>query len=615
MANTLKHKFVSAKVDDPDSTLVRPLNWNDEHTFSGGGNGQVLTYLSSASDHVTWTYPQFINVTSAPYNTDNSGTTSVNAVIASLFAAGYRRLYFPAGTYKITGARSQSTDGLIIPSGAEIFGDGASTIFSQDVSSYFGLVVNPGSGGTSNPANNSTGIYLHDFTVYGQSDNGSFSTSAYPSEFDHTIAISAVTRVTIERVKCLAIRGDGVYIGSGNVAGVERHNFDITVRDCLFDGVNNLNRNGISVIDCTNLLVEGCHFKNLTRAGYPGAIDMEPDAAYNVLRSLKYCHNLFELGGGATYWSYSIHAITYTTPPQDIVVDGNMFIGNTGTLIPGYSIFAIATNATTVTNATYKTGLKIVNNTLKNSTRPIGIGGMCDVLVENNTLDVSTHGILIADQSSAVYSSRNIKIKNNYFYKVGSISQAVGIIMGNVKELQIHGNTFEDIGVGGIGYALWFSGGTSDYVSIIGNTVLDTVGNMNYGIFQNVHTFTAAHNVLYNNFFNNLPNLFEAFRTDSTYTTVEFYDTTTLPDSFPVGTSISLSTDASLPGVEKRGVLKTERWVSYPASVAATNRRYTIQWYTVWNNADSVDSLPLIYFRKAQSTGNTWSAWKLITGT
>ena len=32
----IKHKFVSQKADDADATLVRPSNWNDDHSIDGG---------------------------------------------------------------------------------------------------------------------------------------------------------------------------------------------------------------------------------------------------------------------------------------------------------------------------------------------------------------------------------------------------------------------------------------------------------------------------------------------------------------------------------------------------------------------------------------------------
>ena len=30
----IRHAFVSNKADDPDSTLINPSDWNEEHTFS-----------------------------------------------------------------------------------------------------------------------------------------------------------------------------------------------------------------------------------------------------------------------------------------------------------------------------------------------------------------------------------------------------------------------------------------------------------------------------------------------------------------------------------------------------------------------------------------------------
>jgi microcystin-dependent protein len=41
MVNFL-HKFVSAKADGPDSTLVKPSNWNDEHNVTTAADGVVL---------------------------------------------------------------------------------------------------------------------------------------------------------------------------------------------------------------------------------------------------------------------------------------------------------------------------------------------------------------------------------------------------------------------------------------------------------------------------------------------------------------------------------------------------------------------------------------------
>jgi pectate lyase-like protein len=54
MSNTLKHKFTSAWPEGADPLKVRTSNWNDEHAFAGGSNGDVLAWLSTASDKVQW---------------------------------------------------------------------------------------------------------------------------------------------------------------------------------------------------------------------------------------------------------------------------------------------------------------------------------------------------------------------------------------------------------------------------------------------------------------------------------------------------------------------------------------------------------------------------------
>jgi hypothetical protein len=79
-------------------------------------------------------------------------------------------------------------------------------------------------------------------------------------------------------------RGDGIIFGSGlndNAAPntlTERHNVDVTVTNCYIDGVNNDNRNGISVIDGNGVTIENNYFTRCSRSNMPGAIDIEPDA-------------------------------------------------------------------------------------------------------------------------------------------------------------------------------------------------------------------------------------------------------------------------------------------------------------------------------------------------
>src|SRR6266853_4296032 len=48
---TLIHAFVSAIADLPGA-LIKPSDWNHEHKFQGGNNGDLLTYDNTQSDNV-----------------------------------------------------------------------------------------------------------------------------------------------------------------------------------------------------------------------------------------------------------------------------------------------------------------------------------------------------------------------------------------------------------------------------------------------------------------------------------------------------------------------------------------------------------------------------------
>lgn len=54
----LKHKFTSGKAAAADPTLVDGVNWDDEHTWAGGSNDQVITRDSVQPDGAKWDWPK-----------------------------------------------------------------------------------------------------------------------------------------------------------------------------------------------------------------------------------------------------------------------------------------------------------------------------------------------------------------------------------------------------------------------------------------------------------------------------------------------------------------------------------------------------------------------------
>jgi hypothetical protein len=50
----INHRFVSAIADDPDTTIVRPSNWNDTELFSQGNEGEVIVRRAASDTGASW---------------------------------------------------------------------------------------------------------------------------------------------------------------------------------------------------------------------------------------------------------------------------------------------------------------------------------------------------------------------------------------------------------------------------------------------------------------------------------------------------------------------------------------------------------------------------------
>jgi hypothetical protein len=83
MAVTVTHPFVSALPDGPDTTVVRPSNWNATHSISG-----VLDVVNGGTGTTTPSLVAGTNVTISgtwPNQTVNStGAAGINPILAAL---------------------------------------------------------------------------------------------------------------------------------------------------------------------------------------------------------------------------------------------------------------------------------------------------------------------------------------------------------------------------------------------------------------------------------------------------------------------------------------------------------------------------------------------------
>ena len=57
----VKHIYVSAKSDGPDTTKVKPTNWNANHVASGGADGQAIVWDNLQASKMSWGRYDHIN--------------------------------------------------------------------------------------------------------------------------------------------------------------------------------------------------------------------------------------------------------------------------------------------------------------------------------------------------------------------------------------------------------------------------------------------------------------------------------------------------------------------------------------------------------------------------
>lgn len=193
-------------------------------------------------------------------------SAAIQAAIDEAVRLGGGDVVLPQGVYLASGLRLYSN--------VRLLGDGRDTTVVRETTgvSYL-LSVNPGNAGSPDPSHNQ-----HDIELVGIAFEGPVAAMGF-SEHHHLLNFNGVTRLWIHDCAIRGFRGDGIYLGSSNLAEVERHNTSIRISQNDFDGINGDNRNGISVIDGTGIRIENNQFTRCSRRDMPGPIDIEPNGA------------------------------------------------------------------------------------------------------------------------------------------------------------------------------------------------------------------------------------------------------------------------------------------------------------------------------------------------
>ena len=460
-------------------------------TYTPAGSGAVARSAASKFGEV---------VSVKDFGAVGDGVADDTAAIQNAVNAS-TQVYFPAGTYKC--------DGIVtLDSNSNLFGAGrgATRIVRNG--------TNSASVGVLYAQSASATTFIDNITIRDMTLDGQVATLGF-SEFRHLVSLNGVRNVVIERVDFVGFRGDGLYIGSGIASADERHNENVTVRDCFFDGINKDNRNGISVLDVNGMLIDGCTFTRTTRSNMPGAIDVEPNGyAFTIVKDITISNNrFFDIGGNVGVIAFLLPvANTYTIPYRGFKIIGNYVETCTSAGILYNPLISGA-----VTEAMHDQALLVSGNTIIEAARSIIISNAKSATICENTF-VRSGSTDLVGFSTANDNNIDLSFVNNQWIEAGRIN-GDGVTIYTCTRLELDGNLFKDCGTGiaGNSDAINFNVGTSSAIRITNNVIATPAAKTLVAIQKEAgHTFTANTNVFRGNTFpSSLPNSFEAIDNDT----------------------------------------------------------------------------------------------------
>lgn len=461
-----------------------PINHNDTGAIQGGAVGDYQHVTTAEKS--TWNGKQNkILITPEEFGALGNGTTDDSIAIQSaldFLNTNGGTLFFSSKTYLCGNLKLYSNTTMLGSNATLKFKSGAQYLVS----------VNEGSGGTTSIADNQKNINIKGISFVGRVVEDAF------FQFKHLLNINAATNVKVENCSFIGFQGDGIYLGSSNT-GVERHNTNIIIDKCFFDGVNKDNRNAISVIDCDGLIISNSTFVNTTRSNMPGAIDVEPNPNnYAIARNITISNNkLSNIGGNVAAIScyFPVKQETLLNPIYNIKITNNSIVN----CAYGITVKQITDGLLLTTPSM---DAIVYGNHVRNVTNyGMLIENIKDIVIDSNAF------IDIAIRSHLGFNPNNSKIinssfSNNYFVRAGT-SDGIGLSIASANRLNVLNNYFEDCGKsdGTFGYAIDFaSNSTSDYITLSGNKISSPNSKTLFAIQKEAtHTFTPANNVSINN--------------------------------------------------------------------------------------------------------------------
>jgi len=199
----------------------------------------------------------------------------------------------------------------------------------------------------------------------------------------HTIHTIGVNNLTISNCNISNFWGDGIclgHYGDNEQTGERARNQNVTIKNNYIDGVNHINRNGISVINGQNVTIDGNHIVNTSDDSMPGAIDVEANNTAYTIDNIVIKNNTIERCNGGV-GAISIVSNKNRAPAHNITITGNTIKKSKMGLF-----FMVMTDAVV-------DDITVENNTVDKTTAPYrfyGSGSTNKWTIKNNHFQKST---------------------------------------------------------------------------------------------------------------------------------------------------------------------------------------------------------------------------------
>lgn len=529
------------------------------------------------------------------FGAKSDGITDNTVIIQNAIDSDTKSVYIPTGEFIC-----ETT--IYLKSNLSIFGDGASSIIKQK-----GLgSLYPATAFSVN--SDSVSSFLENVNISNLQFLGEVVSEGF-SEQLHLLTVAGVDNLIISNCIFKGFRGDGILISDWaprtyspeRVPLYDRHNKNISITNCTFDGVNKDNRQCISILDCDGLFIYGNVFKNSTKQGMPGAIDFEPEWIDAVVRNINVSNNNFNnIGSEGLGGVISFVLLNNTnTTCENFIVSGNTGINGLKPFIQlnlkeqsSNFNFLISNNSSDSpkflegTGGNYSIrGMNVIGNNAGvikiNGSSPATAIDLVDSSITGNIFKIAS------DYQIQLSNPLNVTISSNNFSNYTEASIVIAQLSGTGKNLNIQNNIFDSASYYNIVYSVE-SGSTTDLNTC---SYINNIGGFGNGNFPAWITDDCG--ILQNSDIN-----------------VYSFNIQTLPDSFSVGKSMAniSGNDTGYPSVGS--AVNSATLVTYKhANSLANNSIKTNIYQELHPFYDNGMSEGSYWVRYRQPYSNAWGAW------